>query len=231
MNYGYAPEDFNLALEEADERDRQWIQLYAHVAGAVDLRGCTLLEVGSGRGGGASFMKRYLGPARVTGLDLSPNAVTFSRTMHRVDGLVFEAGDAEHLPFADDCFDAVVNIESSHCYPSLERFVSEVRRVLRPSGYFLYADFRDRENQEAWRIALQGSGLRLLRETDITGNVVAALELDNDRKLELIDRLIPRILRRSFLGFAAVRGSALFEAFRSRQMTYRSFVLQKSAGA
>ena len=124
-------------------------------------------------------------------------------------------------------FDAVINVESSHCYPSLEKFLSEVRRVLRPGGHFLYADFRERGNVAAWRNMLRDSRLDVLREMDITANVVTALDRDNDRKLDLIQRLIPNILRRSFLDFAAVRGSALFEAFRSGKLVYMSFVLQK----
>ena len=228
MNYGYAVPDGNTRiLAEADERNRHWIQLYDHVAGAVDLEGRTVLEVGSGRGGGSSFIKRYLRTGRMIGVDLSKNAVAFSRETHRVDGLEFQVGDAENLPVADSSIDAVVNVESSHCYPSFERFLAEVRRVLRPSGHFLYADFRQRENVESWRSALRSSGLAVLGETEITSNIVAALELDNDRKLDLIDRLIPRVLRSSFLDFAAVRGSAVFEGFRSGKLVYMSFVLQK----
>ena len=227
MNYGYSAPGFaRLKLEEVDEVDRDFIQLYEHVAGAVDLRGRTVLEIGSGRGGGASFVKRYLGPARMTGVDLSRAAVEFSRKRHRVQGLEFRVGDAESLPFADSAFDAVINVESSHCYPSFEKFLSEVRRVLRPDGHFLYADFRDRQNVDAWRKAL-GAEFVVLREMDITTDVLTALELDNERKLELIDRLVPRLVRRSFRDFAAVRGSAIFEAFRSRDLVYMSFVLRR----
>ena len=79
MNYGYVgPGSEALNLEEKDQEDRNWIQLYHHVAGGVDLQGLSVLEVGSGRGGGASFIKRYGNAARVTGVDLSANAVEFS---------------------------------------------------------------------------------------------------------------------------------------------------------
>lgn len=228
MNYGYAnAEAKTFALEKADEPDRHWIQLYNHVAGTIDLEGCIVLEVGSGRGGGSSFIKRYLKPERMIGVDLSKHAVNLSRETHRMKGLEFHVGDAENLPFDDNSMDAVINVESSHCYPSFDRFLAEVRRVLRPGGHFLHADFRDRENLEAWRKSLQNSGLSLLRETEITANVVAALEQDNDRKLALINRIVPRPLRASFLDFAAVRGSVLFEGFESGKYTYRSFVLQK----
>ena len=53
---------------------------------------------------------------------------------------------------------------------------------------------------------------------------------DNDRKLALINQIVPRALRPSFLDFAAVRGSALFEGFQSGRFTYRSFVLRKTIG-
>lgn len=227
MNYGYAAETNTLPLSQADEPDRHWIQLYHHVAGSVDLEDRTVLEVGSGRGGGSSFVKRYLKPRRVIGVDLSKSAVALSRETHRIDGLEFRVGDAEKLNLDDNAVDVVINVESSHCYPSFERFLAEVRRVLRPGGHFLYADFRDRGGLDGWRRSLRESGLSVLRETDITACVVAALERDDERKLALIHKLVPRSLRASFLDFAAVRGSSLFEAFRSGRLVYMSFTLQK----
>src|SRR4051794_29927493 len=62
MNYGYAPLDPGAAvpaLRPEDEKDRYCIQLYHHVASACDLRGKDVLEVGCGRGGGASYVARY----------------------------------------------------------------------------------------------------------------------------------------------------------------------------
>jgi SAM-dependent methyltransferase len=232
MNYGYATTETKApVLGAADDADRHWIQLYHHVVGPIDLRGWTVLEVGSGRGGGSSFIKRYLKPERMIGVDLSKYAVQLSRARHRVDGLEFRVGDAENLPFDDGSFDAVINVESSHCYPSFNRFLEEVRRVLRPGGYFLYADFRNGQSVPAWRKSLQESGLTVIGESDITPNVLTALERDNERKLELIDRLVPRRLRASFLDFAAVKGSALFEGFKCGGFSYRSFVLRKPVAA
>ena len=228
MNYGYATSaPGKLVLEPADDADRHWIQLYHHVAEPVDLHGSRVLEIGSGRGGGSSFIQRYLKPRHMIGLDLSKDAVQWSRKRHRVDGLEFRVGDAEKLPFEDGSIDAVINVESSHCYPSFDKFLAEVHRVLRPGGHFLYADFRAQESIPAWQESLNDSGLILLREVDITANVVIALERDNDRKLALINRLVPKPLRASFLDFAAVRGSALFEGFRTGKVSYRSFVLSK----
>jgi ubiquinone/menaquinone biosynthesis C-methylase UbiE len=226
MNYGYAMAN-SLVLDPEDERDRYCIQLYDHVAGAVDLKGRCLVEVGSGRGGGASFIKRYMEPARMIGVDLSSKAVSLCRERHRIEGLEFRVGDAENLPFDDVSVDAVINVESSHCYPSFEKFVSEVYRVLRPGGHFLYADFRDRANVGAWRENLQRFGFTLVHETDITQNVLTALDCDNERKAALINRLVPSLLRPSFNDFAGMRGTGVYEGFRSGSLIYMSFVLRK----
>ena len=60
MNYGYAAPaadaDTIPRLQPADERDRLCIQLYLHAIDHADLRGKDVLEVGSGRGGGASYI-------------------------------------------------------------------------------------------------------------------------------------------------------------------------------
>ena len=65
-------------------------------------------------------------------------------------GLDFVHGDAENLPFPDESFDAVINVEASHIYPHFDRFLSEVKRVLRPGGHFLHVDFRNRDNFPSW---------------------------------------------------------------------------------
>lgn len=231
MNYGFVPTPPAAApvLEPEDEPNRHFIQLYHGVAGAADLRGRKVLEVGSGRGGGAAYLKKYLGPASVTGTDISPNAVELCRRTHRVDGLTFMRGDAEALPFEEASFDAVVNVESSHCYGSMERFLAEVRRVLKPGGQFLYADLRDAPVVETWTRQLEQSGMTVLRDVDITENVLAALEAEDARKRELIARLIPTFLQPAFTDFAGLRGSQVYEAFRTRAMVYRMFTLQRPA--
>ena len=54
-----------------------------------------------------------------------------------------------------------------------------------------------------------------------------ALDADNDRKSALIHQLIPRPLIASFADFAGMRGSVIYEGFRTGRFTYRAFRLQK----
>jgi SAM-dependent methyltransferase len=230
MNYGFALPGENgdgLALRPEDERDRCCIQLYHHLAGEIDLGGKDVLEVGSGRGGGASYVARYLRPGAYLGMDRCASAVDFCSSHHSASGLSFRQGDAEALPFPDASFDVVLNVESSHGYGSLPGFFAGVRRVLRPGGWFLYTDHRAPDQLAAWRGDIAASGLELERETEITANVLAALDRDDQRKRTLIDRKVPRWFRQSFHEFAATRGSAAYERFRSGSTRYLSFRLRK----
>ena len=230
MNYGYAdlqPGAEALALSEVDERNRYCIQLYHHVAGALDLQGLDVLEVGCGRGGGASYIMRSLQPHSLIGIDSSAKAIAFCNRHYSMPGLSFLHGNAEALPFAESTFDVIVNVESSHCYRSMESFLHEAFRVLRPNGYFLFADFRHEEHIEALRQQFLQCGFALLNEERITLNVLEALQRDNTRKLALIHQKVPRILEKQVQEFAATRGTKAYEAFRTGERDYRSFLLQK----
>ena len=230
MNYGYAPLDSDatgLKLDPEDEADRFSIQLYRRVAGARDLRGKNVLEIGCGRGGGASFVARYMHPAALTGVDLSAKGIRYCQRRHRIAHLTFLQGDAGNLPLPPSSFDAVVNVESSHCYPSFERFLGEVARVLRPSGFLLFADLRSREEVAPLREQLK-ERFTIIEEEFMTANVVRALELDSDRRNLLIQKRAPRFLHQGLQNFSGVSGSTVFDAFASDKWQYVRFVLQKS---
>jgi SAM-dependent methyltransferase len=231
MNYGYSglgPTANEMSLSDQEQVDRYCIQLYQQVAGAIDLSGKDVVEVGSGRGGGASYVSRYLQPRSMVGIDISRKAIEFCDNYYSINGLSFAQGDAEDLPLADSTVDVIINLESSHCYGSMTRFLSEVYRVLRPDGYFLFSDHRDHDKLCLLREQLEESGLTLMKENDITVNVVRALDLDDDRKRSLIARKCPRILRKEAEEFAAVKGTRAYEAFKTGHSRYLSFVLHKN---
>jgi ubiquinone/menaquinone biosynthesis C-methylase UbiE len=165
------------------------------------------------------------------GVDLSSRAITLCRRRFVLPNLTFQVGDAERLPFRDGSFDAVLNVESSHCYGRFSAFLGEVRRVLRPDGRFLYADFRPREEVASWRASLAAAGFAIEAESDLRPGVVAALEADDESKRELIGRLVDRPLRNVFREFAALRGSELYQLLRDGRLAYLGFVLAVGAPA
>jgi fatty-acid O-methyltransferase len=177
LDWGYEEDPpMALPLTESDEPNRCSIQLYHSVASQVDLTGKRVLEVSCGHGGGASYVMRTLGPTSYTGLDLNPVGVEFCRRKHQIPDLDFVEGNAENLPFADRSFDAVINVEASHCYPRFPKFLEEVARVLRPGGHFLYADVRRRNEIARWEQELRDSPLRLVSERVINEQVALGVE-------------------------------------------------------
>ncbi|GAA2724253.1 phthiotriol/phenolphthiotriol dimycocerosates methyltransferase [Cellulomonas aerilata] len=227
MNYGLSPDALDppgpaVALDPRDEPDRLCIQLYAHTVHGVPLEGRDVLEVGCGRGGGTEYLARYGGPRSTTGLDFSRSAVALCRRHRRAPGLRFVWGDAQAMPFPDASFDVVVNVESSHCYPSMELFLAEVRRVLRPGGTFAWADLRRADAVPRVRRQLGAAGLTVVSEQDITAGVARALRLDDARKAALVQAWIPRPFRRAIRPFAALEGTPNHTGLTGGDMRYLS---------
>jgi len=232
LNYGYDKADADrIQLAQSDEINRIYIQLYHAVASAVDLGGLDVLEMSCGRGGGARYVADYFEPRLMVGVDRTESAVSFCRKFHENDALEFVCGDALCFPFAACSFDVVLNVEASHCYPDVSRFLSEVRRILKPGGHFLYTDFRNEADCHRWREQLVTSGLELVQEEDITASVVRGLELNDQQTRELIRKLVRWPLRGVFRQFAGTTGSMMHRAFKSRRVQYFRYVLQKTAEA
>jgi len=96
-----------------------------------------ILDVAAGTGTSSSALARS--GAEVVALDFSPGMVAEGRRRH--PDLEFVEGDAEHLPFADDVYDAVTisfglrNVE----HPKVA--LAEMYRVLRPGGRLVICEF------------------------------------------------------------------------------------------
>ena len=229
MNYGYKYKNQKtLNLTSKDESNRMFIQLYDYVASQIPIKDGEILEVGSGRGGGSSFLSRYHHPKSITGLDYSKSAIKLSNELHgNVDNLFFKLGDAENLPFKDNTFDAVINIESSHCYGNMERFLSEVSRVVKPGGYFGWADLRAKDMVKETEFAFEKSNLTCIYSKTITPEVINALDDIHDTKMKMINNHVPKFLRSAFTDFAGAKNSKIYNSFKSGDAVYLSKVLKK----
>jgi ubiquinone/menaquinone biosynthesis C-methylase UbiE len=228
LNYAFETDPpMGLPLAPVDETNRACIQLYHHVATQVELRGKNVLEISCGHGGGASYLVRTLRPSHYTGLDLNPAGIRFCQQRHRAEGLSFVQGDAEKLPYPDNTFEAVINIEASHCYPAFPRFLAEVARVLRPGGHFLYADFRFSERFAEWEKALASAALTMTASRIINAEVLRGMDRNSQRSQDLVARHVPKFLRSLSEDFAGVRGSRVHTALQSGTLSYRSYCFRK----
>lgn len=154
-----------------------------------DLRDQRVLEIGCGNGVQSAYILEICRPARVIGVDLSPAniAIAQNRSVHP-DRLLFLLDDAQVLTHIEDrSIDTVINIESAFHYPDKDRFLAQIKRVLKPGGAFLIADILNRTESgrnavsfwqrrmnlnhwtlEEYRNALRASGLRLNHQEDMT---------------------------------------------------------------
>ncbi len=229
LNLGYEEDPpMALPLAASDEPNLFYIQLYHRTATQADLNGAQVLEVSCGHGGGASYLMRTLRPASYTGLDFNPAGVAFCRERHNLPGLDFVQGDAENLPFVDQSFDAVINVEASHCYPRFPRFLAEVARVLRPGGHFLYCDFRSRHLIAEWESAIAEAPMEVRSCRIINAEVLRGIEKNTHHwSLDLADRDPSPFLRRFGRAFAVGQGSPIYRDLKSGGLSYREYWLVK----
>lgn len=229
LNYGYwPPEGETVMLQPEDESNRPAIQLYHHVASGAELADKNVLEVSCGHGGGASFIKRYHKPKMYTAIDQNSKAIDYNRKTHAAHGIDFRTGDAQALDFPEDHFDAVINVEASHCYPRQDAFFKSAYRVLRKGGHLLYADFRTPETESQLDKDIADGGFKVKSKTDITEHVLTALKRTSERYRELAHTFAPKILHPAMETFAAVEGSGIFNSFVNRERIYFSYCLVKT---
>jgi SAM-dependent methyltransferase len=224
LNWGYEEDPpMGLPLDAEDEGNRYCIQNYHRVATQTDLRGKKVLEVSCGHGGGGAYLVKTLHPASYTGLDFNPDGIAFARQRYNHPGLEFVHGDAQNLPFPDESFDAVINVEASHAYPHFDRFLSEMARVLRPGGHFLYVDFRGFLEYDAWDEALAGMPLRMEAKRDISQEVLRGLDHNSARYLDLVGRHVPLFLRPFGRLFTGAPGTLMYKELQRGRLSYRMY--------
>ena len=140
------------------------------------------------------------------GVDYSRNAIDFCNKVFKDSKVDYKLGDAENLPFENGSLDVVINVESSHCYANATAFFADVNRVLKSGGYFSFADFRDKEPFENLKKELANSGFDLVKSTNISLEVLRALDDFNEEKMERFGKMFGGWLKKPLSEFAGVKG-------------------------
>lgn len=121
------------------------------LAKSINLDGATVLDVGCGLGGPCRMLADEYN-CQATGIDLSHEYIRTAKGLSKLVKLdsktSFVQGDATSLPFGDNLFDVVWTQHVQMNIPDKEKFYSEISRVLKPGGYFLYYDILQKEDGE-----------------------------------------------------------------------------------
>jgi len=115
-------------------------KLTSHAVGhLIDMAGLTresrAVEIGCGPGHITAKMAET--GATVIGVDLVPAMIETARVLY--PEIEFIDANAEQLPFADDSLDAVLVNFTIHHFARPEVACTEIRRVLKPGGRFVFA--------------------------------------------------------------------------------------------
>jgi len=107
------------------------------LASFVDIRGKTILEVGSDEGGNVLVALEARGVRFALGIDIWKRKDWF-RVLSKK--LVQAHGDVLSLPYRDDSFDVLLNIATFEHIHNLDMTMREMHRLLKPKG-IMYAQF------------------------------------------------------------------------------------------
>ncbi len=110
----------------------------------------TILDIATGTGDMAIKMHSMLSTCKVTGCDISEGMLEVARKKVLDLGLAseieFSLGDCISLPFEDNSFDAVTISFGIRNVEDIERGISEINRVLKPSGTLVILELSVPEN-------------------------------------------------------------------------------------
>lgn len=184
INWGYA------SLEEEQPGfqgvNGSFIRLLHEIIGGADVAGKDIVEIGCGRGGNINELCKSYGAGSAVGIDLTPSNIVFCHRNNRYEQAYYCVGDAERLPIQSECCDSVLNVESSHLYPNIDRFFAEAYRVLKPGGTFIYADIMNAADVPRYEKIWNRLGFRMTMNRDITANVLQSGEASFGNRIQVL---------------------------------------------
>ena len=95
--------------------------------------GKIVLDIACGEGYGSEMLSNSA--KKVTGVDISIEAVNYAREQYSNENLEYLVGSCTDIPLPDASVDMVVSFETIEHHDQHEKMMEEIRRVLRPDGF------------------------------------------------------------------------------------------------
>jgi ubiquinone/menaquinone biosynthesis C-methylase UbiE len=93
------------------------------------------LDAGCGNGAFTEEIIARCAPAEVKAIDPSEEQLAYARSRPGTKTAEFRAGDAQNLPFGDDCFDVGIMALVISFLPEPDKAAAELTRVVRRGGW------------------------------------------------------------------------------------------------
>ena len=143
----FSDEDF--AREFAEKHRKMTENFGREYAKKLSSRGFErgrILDVGCGFGGTAIALAQEFPNAEVFGIDLSDPLLKLANQTAKAADLqervTFEKEDVHRIPYEDDSFEVVLNINMVHLVDDPIKMLDEMERVLAPDGFLFIADLK-----------------------------------------------------------------------------------------
>lgn len=105
-----------------------------------------IIDVGCGFGGTAISLAQEFSGSQVVGIDLSDPLLQLADEAAQEAGvgdrIRFEAGDVQQIPYEENSFDVVLNLNMVHIVERPVEMLDEIERILAPGGLLFIADLR-----------------------------------------------------------------------------------------
>lgn len=163
-----------------------------------------VLDIASGEGYGSSMLATVA--RQVVGVELAVEANLHAQREYSASNLSFISGDATAIPLDDASFDVVVSFETLEHLRDHDRFLAEVRRVLRPGG-ILIVSTPDRLVHSGIGMGVNPFHIRELSRPEF--ETALAAHFKNMRVLP----------QRTFIGSAILEGHAGVRTYEKRDAT------------
>ena len=204
-----------------------------------------VFDVGCGHGGTSNFLAQRFG-CNVTGMTVSEKQQRIATENAVKSGVgeraKFIVSNADHYDFPVNSRDLVWTMESSEHFADKSKYFPKVANMLEPGGCLMLAAWtgdmahpkvKEIARQflcpefwtpEQYRASLEGSGLRILHQKDVTAKVLRTWEIcrDHAKLAGPAVLLLPKAAREFIAGI-----DTILDGYRSRDFTYTLFAAQK----
>lgn len=119
---------------------------YAEKLSARGFKGGRIIDVGCGSGATNILLAEKFIDSEIVGIDLSDPLVQLANLnayeANLGERVRFEKADVQQIPYEDNSFEVVLNVNMVHLVEDPIQMLNEIERLLAPDGYLFIADLK-----------------------------------------------------------------------------------------